>query len=91
MGLILFAVVVISVVLMKHDYEYRIQNSISVISPREKYSFSKYKISVTNWLVLMLGVALFLLSYEPVLIGIILFFYIYFLKLTPILIYRFSN
>ena len=91
MGLILCAVVVVSVTLMKDHYEYLKQRSVSEISPREKLIFHRYKFSVTNWLVLMLGVSLFLLSYDLAVIGIILFFYVYVLFLTPVLIHQFLN
>lgn len=91
MAIILLAVVIVSVVLMKDHYEYLKRKSICQINPRENLVFHKYKLSVTNWLVLMAGVSLLLLGYELVLIAVILFFYIYILYLTPVLIHHFLN
>ncbi len=75
----LFALLSVSFVLMKDHYEYFQQKSVSTINSREKLAFFKYKLSMTNWLVFITGVALFLLSFQAISIGIILFFYVYLL------------
>lgn len=89
MGVVTFLVLILSLVFMRDNYEHLQKRSREGVSAREQLAFLKYFFAFYQWLVLMLGVSLFLDSVPFIWIFIILFFYTHLLYLIPRLLYSF--